>query len=262
MLALGISSWFGYELPLEQRLDMIVRAGFSATCLWLGEEEPLVCEGRADRMPALVRRCGLTPDNVHAPFRHCNSLWSASESDRKMFQQECENALAFCGNHRIPTLVVHIASGLNPPPPTKAGIQIIRGLVTKAKNLRVTIALENTLHPGHLEPVFTEIQSPNLGFCYDCSHDFLLGQSRGAILKKWGHLLKATHISDARGERDDHLMLGEGTIDWTAFAAAFPRSSYKGTLMLEVEKHPDSLTSESFLKSSYQQVHQLAAMLG
>jgi sugar phosphate isomerase/epimerase len=261
VLQLGISSWFGYDLPLEKRLQMIVKAGFSATCLWFGEEEEMVRDGCADRIPVLVREQGLTLDNVHAAFRYCNLLWSESQKEKALFRQECSTALLFCAKHHIPNVVVHICLGTNPPPQTGGGISVIHDLVSQAEGSGVTIALENTLRPDYLEPIFSGIKSPNLGFCYDCSHDFLLGQSKGAILKKWGSLLVATHISDARGARDDHLQLGEGTIDWSTFVEAFPHNTYKGVLQLEIGKHAANLAPETFLQTAYEKTLQLAEML-
>ena len=74
MLPLGMFSWFGYSLPLEKRLEMIKQAGFDATCLWFGDEEEMVEDGLADRMPGLVRGMALYLDNVHAPFRNHHLL--------------------------------------------------------------------------------------------------------------------------------------------------------------------------------------------
>jgi sugar phosphate isomerase/epimerase len=256
MLQLGISSWFGYELPLEKRLDLIKQAGFSATCLWMGIEEPLVREGKADLMPEWARERGLFLDNVHASFRQCNHLWSESAEDRKKVRQEYETSLLFCQKHGIPNVVMHVSQSLSPPPPIQSGIQVICGLVSQAEDTGVTIALENTLRPDYLDFIFSRVQSPNLGFCYDSSHDFLEGQSKGAILKKWGSLLKATHISDARGKSDDHLPIGEGTIDWKSLLDSFP-DNYQGTFLLEVEKHAASVTPEQFLKSAWEKAREL-----
>ena len=261
MIPLGISSWFGYELPLNERLDMIVKVDFSTTCLWLGEEEGMVSNGQADAMPEMVRERGLTLDNVHAPFRHCNFFRSESQSEKLLVRQDYEKSLFFCDKHHIPIMVIHITGGTNPPPLTRAGMQIIRDLVSLAENAGVTIALENTRRPDYLEAIFSEIQSANLGFCYDSSHDFLHGQSQGRLLKKWGSFLATTHISDSKGDSDDHLLLGEGTIDWHKFAESFPRSTYNGPLLLEVEKHDAELPPERFLQMSYEKVRELAEML-
>jgi hypothetical protein len=79
---LAIFSWFGYRLPLHERFELISGVGFSATSIWLGEEEELVLAEREDDMPPLAAKSGLTVDNAHAPFDRCNDLWSESEARR------------------------------------------------------------------------------------------------------------------------------------------------------------------------------------
>lgn len=263
MLPLGIFAWFGYKMPLETRLKLIADAGFTATCVWLGEEEEVVLDGHINRMPGLVRDQGLMLDNVHAVSKHCNLLWSESSIDRNIIQQEYEAALSFCHRHRIPILVIHITQSFNPPPMSTSGLEIIRSLVSQAEETGVIIAVENTTRPDYLEYVFLNIHSPNLGFCYDSSHGFVAREFRGEALEKWGSLLAATHFSDNKGMHYDHLLPGDGTINWESVVQQFPKRSYKGALMLEVDgpEAGKGLAAEEFLKLGYEKARQLAAKL-
>lgn len=263
MFPLGINSWFGYSLPLEKCLEMIKKAGFDATCLWFGHEEKMVRDGRADQMPGLVRGMGLALDNIHAPYEHSNLLWSELPEENELIRQELITSLQFCSKHEIPIIVLHITKGAYPPPITKNGLRIIQDLVNQAEGLGITMALENTRHPAYLEYIFSNIQSPNLGFCYDSSHDFLPEQSRGRELAKWGDLLVTTHLADNNGINDDHLLPGKGTIDWQAVERYFPNNSYKGVLMLEVDGSDSSkgFTPEEFLQNGYQWLRQFGKRL-
>jgi len=263
MLSLGIYSWFGYRLPLEKRLELIAEAGFSTTCLWFGHEEEMIKEGRSDEMPALVRDKGLILDNIHAPFWHSNYIWTESKSDQKYIQQELSKTLLFCGKHHIPIMVMHLTAGHAPPPPNKKGLRLIRELVQQAQDTDVTIALENSEDYGnrYLEFVFFNISSPNLGFCYDSSHDAIAKEYRDGALDKWGSLLTTTHFSDNNGINDDHLLPGRGSINWYEIMKHFPKG-YKGIIMLEVDG-PEAnrgFTPEGFLKSAYQKALEIAKM--
>jgi sugar phosphate isomerase/epimerase len=195
--------------------------------------------------------------------KHCNLLWSESSIDRSIIQQEYEAALSFCHRHRISIVVIHITQSFDPPQQSTSGLEIIRSLVSQAEKMGVIIAVENTTRPDYLEYVFSNIRSPNLGFCYDSSHDFVAREFRGEALKKWGSLLAATHLSDNKGIHDDHLLPGDGTIDWESVVQQFPKESYKGTIMLEVEgpEAGKGLTADEFLKLSYQKARQIAEML-
>jgi len=265
MLPLGIYAWFGYKLPLEKRLKLIANAGFTTTCIWFGHEEEMIQDGRADRIPALVRDTGLILENIHAPFWNSNYLWAESKNDQSTIRQELSNTLLFCDKHHIPIMVMHLTAGNTPPPPNQIGLHLIRDLVQQAEDSGVTIALENSENYGnyHLEFIFSNIHSHNLGFCYDSSHDFIAKEFRSRSLEKWGALLMTTHLSDNNGINDDHLLPGSGTIDWQRVIEYFPKGSYQGTLMLEVDgpEANKGLTSDRFLELGYQKVRQLAEML-
>jgi sugar phosphate isomerase/epimerase len=255
VLPLGIYAWFGFKMPLGKRLELIKQAGFDATCLWLDRDEEMFRNGRADDMPKLVRDNGLILDNVHAPYRNIDRLWCKSHELRKVIREELGAALAFCVKHQIPIMVMHLTGDDPPASRPESGLQLIRDLVHQAEDSGVTIALENLddFTYEYLDFVFSNIQSPNLAFCYDSSHDFTAGELRGTALGRWGHLLAATHLSDNYGINDDHLLPGTGTIDWHAVEKNFPRSSFRGALMLELQgPGPDKdFTPGEFLRAGH-----------
>jgi sugar phosphate isomerase/epimerase len=63
--------------------------------------------------------------------------------------------------------------------------------VAQAESQGVTIALENTRRPDYLDWAFSHIQSSNLGFCYDSSHDFI-GANPGEESGEMGPVLTTT----------------------------------------------------------------------
>jgi sugar phosphate isomerase/epimerase len=264
MRPLGIYSWFGYDIPFEKRLDMIAGAGFTVTSVWFGDEENLVRAGRGKDMPAMVGERGLALDNIHAPFWNANNLWSKSEGERQIIRQELTEAITYCGRHHIPVTVMHVCCKENPPSPNKTGLALLQDMVKLAEDQGVIIALENLEYSGnrHLDYVFSSLQSPNLGFCYDSSHDNIAQVFKKKALEKWGDLLVTTHISDNLGLIDDHFLPGKGSIDWPETMKQIPKS-YKGALLLEVD-NPQAgkgLTPQDFLKAAYQSAVTLAGMV-
>lgn len=264
MQPLGIFSWFGYKLPLEERLRMIATAGFTTTSIWFGDEEELVREKRTEEIPSMVIEKGLSLDNIHAPFWNSNFLWSESKDEKQVIRQEITEAILYCGRHGIPTTVMHVCCKEEPPPPNESGLDILGGLVKLAEEQNVVIALENLEYSGnrHLDYIFSRMRSPNLGFCYDSSHDNIAWEFRRKVLEKWGHLLATTHISDNLGKVDDHFMPGKGNIDWPEVMRNIPKS-YHGALLLEVDnpEAKNGLTPEEFLITAYAQLTRLSDML-
>jgi sugar phosphate isomerase/epimerase len=251
---LGTYAWFGYELPLEERLRLIKQTGFDTTCLWFGDEEEMYRDGYADRMPTLTRDTGLYLDNIHAPFDDNHFIWSEDKDSEEKILREFINTLEYCAEHQIPVMVAHLANSYSTSPPGERGLYIIRDLLSKAESLGVTIAAENTGRPEYLEYIFTNIESPSLRFCYDSGHDFVWGKPQGKLLDDWGHLLVTTHLSDNYGKTDDHLLPGKGTIDWQKVEKSFLKSKYHGALILEVEDFNavKRLSPEEYLQAGYE----------
>jgi len=251
----GVFSWFGFELPLSDRLKLIREAGFDSTSVWLGEEEELVKDGKEDLIPELVRDCGLFFENIHAPFDQCNKIWAEDKSVRSEIKSQYRSCISFCSRHEIPIVVIHISRGSNAPEVNKYGINMIEEIVKYAEDSGVVIAIENTAKPHYLDRIYSSIESPSLGFCYDSSHDFLGFSTPGKILRKWGHLLTATHLSDNDGISDRHWIPEEGIIDWEVVENQFPKDSYTGFFTLEVlPKNREAESASSFLDKAFESV--------
>ena len=251
----GIFSWFGFELPFSERLKLIKEAGFDSTSVWLGEEEDLVKNGKEHLIPELVRDCGLFFENVHAPFEHCNKIWSDDSGVRNDIKREYDSCISFCSRHNVPIVVVHISRGDDAPEFNKYGLDLIKEMVEYAEDLNVVVAIEHTRKSHYLDYIYSSIESPSLGFCYDSSHDFMCNPNPGAILRKWGHLLAATHLSDNDGISDKHWLPGEGNVDWKIVREHFPRDEYTGFFTLEVVPKTDAEEpARLFLKRAFESI--------
>ncbi len=258
----GIFSWFGYELPIAERLRLIKKAGFFCTSVWFGQEEEFIRNGKEELIPKLVRDSGLFLENVHAPFRNCNDIWSDNTSIRKAIQHKYISYVCFCSKHDIPILVIHISKSNDAPEFNKYGIRLLREIVRYAEDSNVIVAIENTRKPHYLDYIYSNIESPCLGFCYDSSHDFLYSDKPGMLLNKWGHLLVATHLSDNDGITDKHCLPKEGNIDWELVKKYFPGKTYSGNFILEVVSIIDQRKSaDLFLKNAFERILWLKSLL-
>ena len=92
-----------------------------------------------------------------------------------------------------------------------------------AKQRGVTIALENIpgqlATPANLKNFLEQTRLTNVKICFDTGHAHLEG---GLVegLETIRDLVVTTHVHDNRGDRDDHLLPYEGTIDWNAALTA------------------------------------------
>ena len=72
-----------------------------------------------------------------------------------------------------------------------------------------------------IKAIAEQTRLTNVKLCFDTGHAHLEG---GVVagLKAIHDLVVTTHVHDNRGERDDHLLPYEGTIDWNAALTALP----------------------------------------
>ncbi len=204
----GLFSWFGYPLPIEERMRLIAEAGFARVSVWLGCEEACIVEGRAADLCVAAGHVGLSVECAHAPFEGCNLFWHDEDSLAAPIVDSLLTSVRFCGDQRIPILVAHLSKGHDAPAPTPRGLDRLVDLVEAAARSGVVIALENVRSNVALDRALEEIISPHLGFCYDSSHDFLHADHPTDILRRWGDRLAYTHLSDNDGTRDCHWIPG------------------------------------------------------
>jgi sugar phosphate isomerase/epimerase len=253
---LGIFSWFGFVLPLPQRLKLIKEAGFQATTLWW-EDEFGAANIKKESMPDIVRESGLVLENIHIPYNDCDDLWSEHKSTRAAIVNKYTAWLNDCAQYHIPIMVMHITDSLKLPPPRRNaqyGLDSLNRLLRVGEDLGVTIAIENTGREDYIYFVLSELSSKYLGFCYDSSHNRIYGQDRLELLEKVSHHIVTTHLSDNDGIKDRHWLPGEGIINWPKLTNVFSRSQYNGYLTLEVYPTESQLkqTPACFLDQAYQ----------
>lgn len=248
--SIGTFSWFGYDLPLSERLRLISKSGFSHTFLWMGIEEPLVEAGRAHEMPGMAADAGLDVDHVHVPYDNANAFWSDSPHVRDAFLAENLKLIEFCSRHSICCIVLHVTKGPSPPPPHAEGLDLFRRLGEESAKSGIRLALENTRSTGHLDFILNELLLKSLGLCYDSSHDTLYSGPPSAVLGKWAHRLITTHFSDTDGQTDVHWLPMKGIVDWDAVARAYP-ASHQGPVMIEAVPQDCSQPPDDFLADAY-----------
>ncbi len=147
---------------------------------------------------------------------------------------------------RIPFryLVQHAGSGREPADERKfdALFNSLEHLVIFAKQRGVTIALENTpgefASPSSLRHFIEDTRLRELRMCFDTGHAHMEGGVALSFeaMRDW---VVTAHVHDNRGEKDEHLLPFEGTIDWPAalkLLAAAPAAEGALPLILELKE--------------------------
>ena len=82
------------------------------------------------------------------------------------------------------------------------------------------------------------VDSPRLKLTLDVGHLHCLGEVPIAdVIRRWGEKLVNVHIEDMKAGVHEHLMFGEGEIDFGPVIAALGEVGYAGGLHVELSRH-------------------------
>ncbi len=116
---------------------------------------------------------------------------------------------------------------------------VIKQLTDHLKGTSLTLCLENlcgcSIDADELLWYIDKIGSDNLGICLDTGHLNMKDGDQVGFIRKAGKYLKALHIADNEGERDQHMMpFGRGNVDFIEVVAALKEIGYKGLFNMEI----------------------------
>lgn len=183
----------------------------------------------------LFAKYGITYETLHSPFHYINDMWLDCEGGDVMLR-ELKTCIDHCVASGAKIAIVHLSSGLTPPPVTDLGRKRFTELVTYAQQKNIIVAFENQRFLSNLAWAFETFKpEDSVAFCWDCGHESCFTPGR-EYMPLFGNRLICTHIHDNFGEFncDNHQIPFEGKIDYHHFAEHIRRSGYQGSLTLEV----------------------------
>ena len=233
-------------------IEAAAQSGFSAIELFCAREHfdyQSLSDGRA--LGAWLDANSLALHAVHAPThrdqapsRESGSPISISDPERVRRLEavdEIKRALDLAECVPFPILVLHVATSRDPDEPRRwdAAFNSIEHLALFAKQRGVTIALENTPGelptPANLRRFLDQTRLTDVRFCLDVGHAHI-GGGIGVALESMRERVVTAHIHDNHGEKDEHLLPFDGSIDWPATLAALPPETPL-TLELRAPEH-------------------------
>lgn len=119
----------------------------------------------------------------------------------------------------------------------KLNAEYTKPWVEQAAKHDIIILSENldtgaSIDPRNIVELVREIDSENFNWCYDVGHTHYMG-IKSDILKECDITPLSLHIHDNNGNYDDHLIPGEGNIDWNEFTQVLKEVGYCGDCVLE-----------------------------
>ncbi len=114
-----------------------------------------------------------------------------------------------------------------------------------------------SIAPKNMDTLVEAVNSPYFGWCFDVGHAHAFHHEPAELIGL-RHVPDMFHIHDNHGtEWDEHLMPGDGTVDWADFAKVMKEIGYQGDFTLEAhhqtlaapDEHRDQILQEMLIRS-------------
>ena len=202
---------------------------------------------------------------IHMPVKDID-ISSYDEYDRVKSVREIEKTIMTAFWLNAETVIVHPGGNYENKndllKKIETSIKSLQEIVEFSKKWGIKIALENRL-PGilgdnitDLKTILEKIPSNQLGICLDTGHYHInkcLNEQSGVDFGEEFHVLGKDvihiHIHDNDGVRDQHLLPGDGKIDWNSFFKFIKKINYNGKLIIETKKQKLDIFSSRLEKS-------------
>ncbi|UCD18561.1 MAG: sugar phosphate isomerase/epimerase [Candidatus Zixiibacteriota bacterium] len=234
----GISTTVDLTHDCRALLDLFARHNFDFVSLSASQEHVdfLNIEGIAALLAYASER-NLKIMSAHAPFGGRFDIASAEHSIREQAVEYTLKYLQYAAQYGIPLVILHphyffLDSVQSCMERAARSLEVI--LLSKPDG--VELAIENLPREegswicSQLLEIFDESR---LGFCYDSSHENISGPPFHLLNRHSGRVV-TTHLSDNHGDYDEHLVPGDGTIDWRALRSYLDRIGHLDRLLFEV----------------------------
>ena len=234
------TSVFPFDYPADKALERLADIGFKNLDIAID-----YCEMNHSG-PFLSNNwrswaCGLRElaDKRGVSYTHAHSSGDASSRNEAMMR-----GFELCNILGVKYMVVHPvykkSEGVwytDDEEFIKVNKEALKPLLELAEKNNVVILSENllwgsTIHPCSISALVDEVNSDYFGWCYDTGHYNAHGVSYRKLVGN--RIPLSLHIHDNNGGyRDEHLIPGDGNIDWKGFLDTLHEIGYKGDLVLE-----------------------------
>jgi sugar phosphate isomerase/epimerase len=227
-LALAYHVWSGSFDDFEAAYREVAQAGIRSIVL-------TAVRGNLDlRVPADLAAAGriLEALKLSAPACHCqdwgNSNLNEPDPDlRPAMIQTHRGLMEGVAQLGVKTFVLHLG-GRSREGSAQTFWDLVRdavdALAEHARHLGMLLALENGL-PGYqatneeLLAFVADYDHPAVGICYDSGHAHITGDAV-TVLRDLSPYVVTVHLHDNDGTKDQHLLPGQGTINWPPLVQA------------------------------------------
>jgi sugar phosphate isomerase/epimerase len=201
---------------------------------------------KVKRAARRIREVGLEPFSFHAPFADHIDITSLDDEKRKISVNELFKAAEAAAEIGVRHLVLHPGPEREGRPPAEEffhhlerACESVSAVAKRCRELGLNLLLENMLphllfgRTQDMMYIMGAVEGDHVGTCLDTGHANLAGDLPSVIHKLSCHL-RMVHVNDNRGDWDEHLPPGEGSVNWKDILAQLENYGFRGALILEL----------------------------
>jgi L-ribulose-5-phosphate 3-epimerase len=198
--------------------------------------------------------------------KHEPTLVSADRRRRIDFYKYAVDCAAELGSDCVSLWSGAVHDGISIDDAEKRLVQGLHEVLDYAEGQRVVIAIEP--EPGMLidstkrfEDLLKHIDAPHLRLTLDIGHLHCQGETPIAdTIRRWAKRLVNVHIDDMKHGVHEHLMFGEGEIDFPPVLDALSALNYTGGLYVELNRH--SHEAPQAAKQTFNYLNRILSSIG
>ncbi len=201
-----------------------------------------------ERVGALAADLGMVFSQSHA---HFFNFLNPNAENMEFHEEMIRRSIIASAMLGVPWMTMHAGTasthgGYLDRLSLEGNIRYLMPFIEMAAKHGVGVTLENMFDPTPRQRTFTASTEQLLslvdafdpavvGVCWDFGHANLVGMDQVESLREiGGKRLKAVHVADNHGVKDDHLLPFYGTMDWPPLVAVLKEIGYTGDFTYEI----------------------------
>lgn len=257
-MKLGIYTCCSRTLPFEERIRVISETGFNTISFDFTDTYLDTVMTHSDQVD-IANKYGLEIQATHLSGDKMTTIWSECD-DAEFVTQRLINELADLKDLGLKTGIAHVTWGYSDPGPvSQSALNRFLRIAEAAEHYQVRVALENSVYAEHVHFLLDHIHSDYVGFCYDSGHENAFAPNE-KYLERYGDRLFAMHLHDNYGEKDEHNIPFNGTVNWNEKMALLRKTKYFEEFGLTLELGCGEGDFRQYMEKAYEAASKLMTL--
>ena len=240
----------------KEIIDSIKKSGFKNVFIeWYNDDIKL-----QNDILNYVRKNNLNIIFAHLGYQNSNVIWQEGTNGDFEVQRYIDD-IKICKENNIDLVVIHPTLKYVDPGVNKIGLNRIIKIIKNAEEYDVKVAFENIELRGYLEYIINNIDSKNVGICFDVGH-YNVFYKEDFDLSLFKDRVFMIHLHDNYKKYDEHNLPFDGNLNWQKVIDKIKKTNYNGYIVIESGKNNnyENLSFYEFYSLAYEKGKKLVQM--